>query len=773
MNRKAFAVSLVALSSFMACTDADPISIDGQDIQLTLIHTTDIHSRLIPYTMQVGEVDARLGLAQDLEPFGGAARIAHVVDRERGQAGRVLMLDTGDSFQGAPIFNFFRGEAEMRFLDYMGIDSMVIGNHEFDMGGVNLYHQINTWAHFPALASNYRWEDPELPYNSHLGEVSSPYVIFNVQGLRVGVIGIANMSSLTSIYDTGNRLGITPLDTWQTTQYYVDFLKPQVDLIVVTSHLGLTGDAELLANVSDIDVMLGGHHHVVLNPPRLIEDPLGRMVPNPHSGAFAKYVGRFDLVLRQCDRIPECAERYRSRGEDIPSNDWEVVSTRYQVFPIDSTVPQDPRVRDMLEDYTQQIDREINLSELIGYAPNKVNRYGATGGDSPLGNLVATAMRARRGVESDFALTNTLGIRADFSPGPISVEEMFNVFPFENTITTLNLSGSEVQELFDFIAERSGGRGCNTQAQIAGAAVALDCGDNCPAEYRQSDGGCTVGVDQWRPAARRILIDDASPEPSNACVAMQQVFNDCCEEVARCGCRNDDCTDSICEERARSESTGCNDAYEPSYRTDPCSDDAECMSRGDNQRCFIEAGRGQGRCMYVVVDNFQLLDPYGAYELAANDYIARGGSGFRVLGRNTSQNDLGIPLRDVLVDFIRQGQPCTDNNECTVDTDCLQGETCACDARADWEDGTCTSERDQLPDCNGGSGRCVLAACVDDVASFRAQRVMTCDGASDDEARDECLCAARQWAGHECQVLPCIDENLGAVTDGRQTMVQP
>lgn len=777
MNRQVLTVLtpwlLVCLS---ACTSEPSPSISGQDVQLTLLHTTDVHSRLLPYDLQVGEVDLRLGLAQELEPFGGAARIAHVIERERGRSGRVLHVDSGDTYQGAPIFNFFRGEVEIRFLDMLGLDVMVMGNHEFDLGGTNLFNQLSGWAQYPVLAANYRWEDPELPYNSQLGSVSSPYTIMNVQGLTVAVIGLANLSSLNSIYDTNNRLGITPMDTIDICQYYVDFVRPQVDLVVVISHLGLTGDVELIENVSGMDVVLGGHHHVVLNPPRVLEDPTGRGVPNPHSGAFAKYVGRLDLVIRQCSRIPECVARYEALGETAPTNDWEVVTSRYQVFPIDSSIPEDQRMAEMLEDYEIEMASAIDLDQLVGYAPNMVRRFGVTGGDSQLGNLVATSMRERRGVGADFALTNTLGIRADFVPGPVSVEQMFNVFPFENTITTLNLSGSEVQEVFDFVAERSAGRGCSTQAQISGAAVVLDCGDVCPALHSNPDGSCDVHASEWTPRARRVLIDDASPIPSSDCQRMQEAYEECCEEVARCGCRDIDCIDSICEERARQTSDNCTDAYEPAYRTDPCSGDDECLARGSNQRCFIPIGSEYGRCMYAVVDEYELLDPYGAYQMAANDYIARGGSGFRVLGRNTSQNNLGIPLRDVLVDYIRAGQPCTDNDPCSTDADCANGQICACDAVAEWTGEGCSWDRrggEGSPQCSGDSGRCILEACADDVARFRADRVMTCGNIQDVERRERCWCSQYRWALNECQELACIDEELGAVSDGRQTMVQP
>lgn len=764
MSRQVLWATALLFVLATSCTDGEPqSSISGQDVQLTLLHTTDVHSRLLPYDLQVGEVDARLGLAQELEPFGGAARMAYVLERERGRASRVLHVDTGDSYQGAPIFNFFRGEAEIRTLDMVGADVMVMGNHEFDLGGVNLFNQLSSWAQFPVLAGNYRWEDPELPYNSRLGSVSSPYTIFNAQGLRVGVIGLANLSSLNSIYDTGNRLGITPMDTAEICQYYVDFLRPQVDLIVVLSHMGLTGDVELIEAVSGMDIVLGGHHHVVLNPPRVIEDPDGRGVYNPHSGAFAKYVCRFDLVVRQCSRISECRARYAEMGiseDQIPSNDWEIVSTEYQVFPIDSTLPEDARVHEMLNEYERDMASQLDLNLLIGYAPTLVRRFGTTGGDSQLGNLVSTAMRRRRGVGADFALTNTLGIRADFVPGPVSMEQMFNVFPFENTITTLNLSGSEVQELFDFISERSTGRGCSTQAQIAGAAVELDCGTE---------------------TARRVLINDASPLPglrgspiSGSCLDMQAAYDECCSRVARCGCIDADCLDSICEQEAREAVSGCEEIYEPAFRTDPCADDDECIARGANQRCFAPIGREQGRCMYAVVDNYEILDPYGAYQLAANDYIARGGSGFRVLGRNTSQNNLGIPLRDVLIDYIQAGPPCTDNDPCAQDSDCPSGQVCACDAMAEWDGESCSwdSRGDDGPMCENSSGHCVLEACADDVAVFRSERVNTCDVA-EGAAREACDCRSRAWALEMCQELACINEELGALTDGRQTMVQP
>ncbi|MEC7985672.1 MAG: 5'-nucleotidase C-terminal domain-containing protein, partial [Myxococcota bacterium] len=131
------------------------------------------------------------------------------------------------------------------------------------------------------------------------------------------------------------------------------------------------------------------------------------------------------------------------------------------------------------------------------------------------------------------ALTNTLGIRSDIPPGDITIDVLFNSMPFDNTITTMFLSGREVQELLDFVSSRSTERGCSSQAQVAGIQFDMVC-------------------DPFLARAENILING------------------------------------------------------------------------------IE------------------LDLEGTYELATNNYIANGGSGFEVLERNTTQRDTGISIRDVV-----------------------------------------------------------------------------------------------------------------------------
>lgn len=480
---------LAALTA--ACTlERDAPDLVGQDVRVTIIHTSDIHSRLFPYDFVPNRFERDYGLQLVNKPFGGVARIATLAKRIRASSNRSLWLDSGDCFQGAPVFNLFKGEVEMRSLSQAGMDAAVIGNHEFDLGAVNLFDQISSWAQFRLLAANYLFEDPINPDAPSLKDVVQPYVIFDVDGVKVGVIGMANWSSMTGIFEGGNSLGIRPLSDRDTVEKYVRLLRPAVDLVVLVSHLGLDEDEGLAASevmdenealpLEGVDLILGGHLHIVTNPPKLI--PSGDGIHNTvlvHSGAFAKFVGRLDLVVRM------------GTDNGDPMNRSRIVGFAYDNLPVDNTVPDDPEVSEVLQPYSLAVERDIDLDGVFAFVntsgDSKIVRNDQSGGDSQLGNLVARSMQTRAGVEAEFALTNSLGIRADFEQGRLTNEQMFNVFPFENSITVMYLSGTEIQETLDFVSRKSSERGCRTQAQVAGIWFDMVCRGECP-DHDPTDG---------------------------------------------------------------------------------------------------------------------------------------------------------------------------------------------------------------------------------------------------------------------------------------------
>jgi 5'-nucleotidase len=469
------------------CTVSQPQpNLVGQDIRLTMIHTADIHSRLFPYYFVPNKFDQAFGLLPVNGPFGGVARIATLAKRIRATSNRSLWLDSGDCFEGAPVFNEFKGEAEFRALSLAGLDGAVIGNHEFDLGAPNLFKQYDNWAQFPLLAANYAFFDPPNPDSKSLKDVVQPFEIYDVKGLRVGVIGMANTGTLTSIFEGGNSLGFRPIADNEALQQYVNMIRPVVDVVVVVSHLGLDEDENLTASqvtdpnaslpLAGVDLILGGHLHIVTNPPKIIpNDANGHSTVLVHSGAFAKYVGRLDLVVHVGDDNGDPTRRSR------------IVSFTYDNIPVDSKIPDDPAVANLMWPYSVKINQDIDLGGVFSYvapggagATTKITRTDNSGGDSQLGNLVARAMQVQEGVEAEFAMTNSLGIRADFERGPLTVEQMFNVFPFENSITVMYLSGTEVQETLDFVARKSSDRGCRSQAQVAGITFDMVCKGTCP-----------------------------------------------------------------------------------------------------------------------------------------------------------------------------------------------------------------------------------------------------------------------------------------------------
>jgi len=754
--------------------------LEGHDVRVTFIHTSDIHSRLIPYALDVGETDESLGLDVDSPTVGGAARAASIIKNIRSGGGRVVHIDTGDVFQGAPIFNLFKGEVEFRWLTMIGVDAFVIGNHEFDAGILNFVWQSTQNGRFNFLNANYGPENPNVFGASGLGRIAQPFTIINAKGLRIGIIGLGSLSSIVSMYDGGNSLGITPMDVIQMTQFYIDLLRPIVDVVVLGTHLGLRGqkkmtrgaddqvdecegtdcdepladkctvvhrligDEEVIRHTEGIDVYLGGHLHIVINPPELIQecdpDPAcagepfyeelvrrgcmssrrRRKIPLMHSGAFMKYVGQLDVVFHQ--PAPLTNETEAETWLRV-MNGWEVKSYRPQLHPVDRSVPRDEwdvATERMLEPYAIELHRRIQLLRYIAYSPRSIRRFATGYGDSELGNLVASAIQTRNRVEAQFGLTNTLGIRADINRGPITEEMMYNVFPFENAITTLTLSGQEVQDLMDYVALRSARRGCQSQAQISGMSVLYDCNEDVESARRVTIGGSRL------------------------------------EDPARFGRDVDD--KAICEYDGL--------VCEPGTDCDPVLEPV--------RPCPSLAGVGDGVCcpegeLCTPLGCGAPISPYVAYKLAANDYIAAGGSGFSVLEHNTTQFNTGISLRDAVMDYMNTAFPgCGASLPPAVETalDEIHADFYEADHTAEAYNAVIDGVRLYYEDQNSG-GYANYGACVEDLG---AALIRDCD-ALPDASVDRIRCRARFWlrAAEMCIDLPCIDMS----EDGRIDRIFP
>ena len=112
--------------------------------KLTILHTNDQHSRIEPFDVSYTKNPNQ----------GGFARRASLVNKIRSEEKNVLLLDSGDIFQGTPYFNFFGGELEFRLMSMMQYDASTMGNHDFD-NGLDGFQKVLPNAKFPFICSNY------------------------------------------------------------------------------------------------------------------------------------------------------------------------------------------------------------------------------------------------------------------------------------------------------------------------------------------------------------------------------------------------------------------------------------------------------------------------------------------------------------------------------------------------------------------------------------------------------------------------------------------
>ena len=611
-------------------------------IRLTVIHTGDIHSRLLPYDMDLMATDERIGMKQENEPFGGLARAATIVKQIRKQAQHSVHVDSGDVFQGAPIFNEFEGEPEILALNHLGLDAFIIGNHEFDYGQTNLYDKLAK-AQFSILAANYQWKNTQGTNAEPLKEIARPYAIINANGVKVAVIGMANYSSMSSITYGDNSNGITVLENIQLVQSYLDILKNEANVLTMVTHLGLGDDEDVIRKTTGLDIVFGGHLHVVLNPPKNIPDAsvdefgnsTPKNVPLVHSGAFMKYIGYFDGVFYP-DYIVR-PERYKRPDVKNPG-DLTLVSHTYKPIPIESPIAEDADMEFVLEPYEKELARRLDLRKIIGYAPMKLNRFGTGGHDSPLGNFLADQMVFRQRSETDFGATNSLGIRTDVNQGPVTNDQLYNVFPFPNTLTTMTLSGTEVWSLLDYNTYRSMNRGCQSQLQLSGVRYTLDCHTAKKVVDDYLDAGYLFDY-QYRVDAFKLLCGD-TVHPADANTPVYCI-----------------------DKNNNSNYANVHFAKDILFVRGACETDADCKYSD------VELGAGKGISSCATISDseggdykacLEMMQPQFFYKFSTNNYMAHGGSGFSTLKYNTTQADTGIELRAVSIDGIEKMRSCYD-----------------------------------------------------------------------------------------------------------------
>lgn len=475
LSRLAAALALLAASTGAA----------GAEYRLTILHTNDVHSRLEP----INKTDSTCA-EKDLAAkacFGGAARLASAVAQARALAPNTLLLDAGDQFQGSLFYTYYKGREVAELMGRLGYEAMAVGNHEFD-DGVPVLESFAEAAPFPVLMAN-----ADLSREAGLRSLVSPTAVVEKGGERIGVIGLTPEANGT-LTQAGRTIAFQ--DPVRPVREAVAALTAQgVTRIVLLSHSGYAEDQRIAAAVDGIDVIVGGHSHTLLanalpgasGPyPTLVRSPDGTQVRIVQAGSYGKYLGRLDITFDAEGRVTEASGEPRL---------------------LDASVPEDEGVKARIAELSKPLDAlKTTVVAETGAAIDGA-RESCRFGECAMGDLVADAMLARaRDQGATIAITNGGGLRASIDAGPVTMGEVLTVLPFQNTLSTVQLTGADVIAALEngvSKVEEGGGR----FPQVAGIEVdwspAGQAGKDRIRAVRLREGGKAVPLD---PAATYLVV---------------------------------------------------------------------------------------------------------------------------------------------------------------------------------------------------------------------------------------------------------------------------
>ena len=253
----------------------------AQGKRLVILHTNDTHSCIYPLNKHLADTL--------LAGRGGFIRRAVMVGEERKEHPNLLLLDSGDFSQGSPYYTLYNGDVEVGLMNLMRYDAATIGNHEFDFGVENMARLFKK-ADFPVVCANYDFTGTALE------GIVKPYVVLKRDGLRIGVFGLS--PELDGLVLAESCAGVKYNDPVKAANDVAKTLKEKekCDIVICLSHLGwkLAGldDTELMSQLRNVDIVLGGHSHTYFTDMEYVKDLDGREIPNDQNGKHGIYVGK-------------------------------------------------------------------------------------------------------------------------------------------------------------------------------------------------------------------------------------------------------------------------------------------------------------------------------------------------------------------------------------------------------------------------------------------------------------------------------------------------
>lgn len=330
-------------------------------------------------------------------------KLAAIVDSLRTIDPGLLIFSAGDNRTGNPYNDLYDPVSYpmIAFMNFIGFDASALGNHEYDS-------KLDGLAKMTAL-SNFRYLAANISCPESSGIKVVPYQVFDVDGVKVGVLGITQVGSL-GIPDThpGNVKGLSFSQPKDVIPQY-KWLTEQCDVNILLTHIGYENDVELAQEFPYYDVILSSHTHTQLEGGEL------------HNGV---------LITQNGYQLP------RVGLTTLEVEDGEVVSKKTENIFLDRVTSHNEVADAMLAHFksSPEMEREV------GRFATNISTY------DELGVMMCDAWRAELGC--DIAFENYGGVRYDkFPAGPITVKDILNLDPFMNTAVVMTLTGKELSDM--------------------------------------------------------------------------------------------------------------------------------------------------------------------------------------------------------------------------------------------------------------------------------------------------------------------------------------
>ena len=476
----------------------DPAGTTGR-VTLSIVGTTDLHGRVFPS-------DERGGLAQ-LGGYLRNLRAARAVD-----GGAVLLLDAGDTFQGGIESNLSEGALVVDAYNLLGYDALAIGNHEFEYGALDTVSgdgespdmrgalkAAAARARFPFLAANLIDEATERPV---AWQNVGPSTIVDTAGLRVGIVGVMTRDGLTRTL-AANVQGLRTAPLAPTVEAEARQLRQRgADVVVVLAHAGgwcarfddpvdlssCDHDAEIFQLARQlplrlVDAIVAGHTHAAV-----AHEVAGIPIVQAYSAGRA--FARLDLTVERgagvvSARVFSPQALCAALGPDGSCMAGGAAPPPYE----GRLVEPDPSVVAAMQPELERVTRWRDAP--LGVALETPLARNRDGLESPLGNFFADALLAAvPGADVAIGLSARRGgLRADLPAGDLTRGPLYDVFPFDNRVVTLELTGTQLMQVLAGQVARAR-RGVPS---VSGVRVHVTCEGDGPEVQIVRSSGAPVG----------------------------------------------------------------------------------------------------------------------------------------------------------------------------------------------------------------------------------------------------------------------------------------